>query len=178
LSSDRVRDTIDACRSWAEYTVLDTASSLENDEEISSDLFAPRRNAATVTALREADVVLAVGAADPVGLSRFLRAHVDLVELVEPDRIRVVMNKVRASAIGLNPAGQVAQTLSRFGGIEAAALVPFDQSGYDAAILTGRTLANVAPKSPARAAIAQFVREHLADTRKRQRSGRMSRSRR
>ncbi|CAN5281879.1 P-loop NTPase [soil metagenome] len=168
LSSDRVRDAIGECRSWVEYTVLDMASSIENDEEISSDLFAPRRNAATLAALREADVVVAVGAADPVGLSRFLRAHVDLTELVEPDRVLVVMNKVRSSAIGLDPAGQVAQTLTRFGGIDAAALVPLDQSGYDAAILSGRTLADVAPKSPARVAIRQFVRQHLADTRQRQ----------
>ncbi len=177
LSSDRVRGTIEECRSWVEYTVLDTASSTENDEEISSDLFAPRRNAATLTALREADVVVAVGAADPVGLSRFLRAHVDLGELVEPDRVRVLMNKVRASAIGLNPTGQVTQTLSRFGGIDAAALVPFDQSGYDAAILSGRALIDVAPKSPARVAIQQFVRQHLADTRRRQATGRALRGR-
>jgi MinD-like ATPase involved in chromosome partitioning or flagellar assembly len=178
LSSDRVRGTIDECRSWVEFTVLDTAASIENDEEISSDLFAPRRNAATVTALREADVVIAVGAADPVGLSRFLRAFVDLNEVVEPDRVSVVMNKVRASAIGLNPAGQVTQTLSRFGGIQPAALVPFDQAGHDAAILTGRTLADVAPKSAARVALQQFVRQNLADSRKRQASGRGSRGRR
>jgi Flp pilus assembly CpaE family ATPase len=156
-----VRGTIDECRTWVEYTILDTASSLETDEEISSDLYAPRRNAATIAALREADMIVAVGAADPVGLSRFLRSHVDLSELVEPERVCVVMNKVRSSAIGLNPAGQVLQTLSRFGGIEPAALVPFDQAGYDAAILGGRTLADVAPKSPARIAVRQFVRQNL-----------------
>lgn len=161
LSTERVVTTLRRCRDWVDYTVLDTGFSLENDEEISSDLFAPRRNAATISALREADEVIAVGSADPVGLSRFLRAHVDLVELLETDRVTVVMNKIRASAIGLNPQSQVAQTLQRFGGILDPVLVPHDQAGLDAAILSGKTLADVAPKSPARLAIAQLVESRL-----------------
>lgn len=161
LSAERVVATVRQCRSWVDYTVLDTGFSLENDEEISSDLFAPRRNAATISALREADQVIAVGSADPVGLSRFLRAHVDLVEVVEADRIVVAMNKIRASAIGLNPAGQVAQTLQRFGGISSAALLPHDQPALDAAILSGKTLLDVAARSPTRAAIGQLVSSRI-----------------
>lgn len=161
LSSARVAATVQLCRSWVDYTVVDTGFNLEHDEEISSDLFAPRRNAASITALREADRVVAVGSADPVGLSRFLRAHVDLVETVAAGRVIVAMNKVRASAIGLNPIGQVAQTLSRFGGIESAAMIPFDAAALDAAILTGRTLADAAPKSPVRAAIRDLVTSRL-----------------
>ncbi len=161
LSSDRVVGVIKECRNWVDFTVLDTGFSLENDEEISSDLFAPRRNAATVTALREADYVVAVGSADPVGLSRFLRAHVDLVETASTHRMTVVINKVRASAIGLGASGQVVQTLSRFGGIEAPILVPHDLAAFDAAILSGRILADVAPKSPARVAIQQFVTQRI-----------------
>jgi MinD-like ATPase involved in chromosome partitioning or flagellar assembly len=161
LSADRVAASIRACRTWADYTVLDTSSSLENDEEISSDLYAPRRNAATVTAVREADVIVAVGSADPVGLSRFLRAHVDLVETAETTDITVVMNRVRASAIGMNPNGQVTQTLSRFGGVTSPVLVPHDQTAVDGAVLSGRTLVDAAPRSPARAAIRGLVASRL-----------------
>ena len=161
LSAGRVSATIAECRTWVDYTVLDVGFSLENDEEISSDLFAPRRNAASITALRAADRVIAVGAADPVGLSRFLRAHVDLVETVAAGRVIVAMNKIRASAIGLNPLGQVAQTLSRFGGIDSAAMIPLDQPALDAAILTGKTLADVAPRSPVRVAIRDLVASRL-----------------
>ena len=162
LSADRVTGTIDACRRWVDFVILDTSASLENDEEISSDLFAPRRNAATIAALGAADQTIAVGAADPVGLSRFLRAHVDLLETIQTDAVAVVMNKVRSSAIGLNPSGQVIQTLARFGGIESPVLIPHDQAGFDAAILAGRTLAEVAPKSPARAALQLLVSQHIA----------------
>jgi len=165
LSGERVRATIEECRSWVDYVVLDTGFSLENDEEISSDLFSPRRNAATLTALREADHIVSVAAAEPIGLSRFLRSHGDLADIAVTDRITVVANKVRGSAIGLNPSGQVAQTLARFGGIESPVLVPWDQSGCDAAILSGRTLDEVAPRSPARLAMQQLVSDHLLPAR-------------
>ena len=161
LSGERVTAAITACRGWVDYTILDTGASLENDEEISSDLFAPRRNGATIAALRAADEVVAVGAADPVGLSRFLRAHVDLLETIDTDRVTVLMNKVRTSAIGPRTFAQVRQTLQRFGGISSPVLVPWDLPTFDAAILTGRTTVDVAPKSPARVAIAEFVRERL-----------------
>lgn len=161
LSGERVAATIRACRDWVDYTVLDTGASLEDDEEISSDLFAPRRNAATLSALRQADEVIAVGSADPVGLSRFLRAHVDLLETIDTDRITVVMNKIRASAIGAGASGQVRQTLQRFGGIDAPVLVPHDLAGFDAAVLSGKTLRDVAPKSPARLAISRLVSERF-----------------
>jgi MinD-like ATPase involved in chromosome partitioning or flagellar assembly len=161
LSDSRVTATIAQCRKWVDFTVLDTGFSLERDEEISSDVFSPRRNAASIAALREADRVVAVGAADPVGLSRFLRAHVDLLETVADGRVVVVMNKIRASVVGMNPAGQVAQTLYRFGGIESAAMIPYDRPGLDSAILSGKTLADVAPRSPVRSAIRELVTTRL-----------------
>ena len=161
LSGERVTRTIDALRHWVDYVVLDTGFSLESDEEISSDLFAPRRNAATLAGLRECDHVVACGLADPVGMSRFLRAWVDLAEVITTDRVSVVMNRVRSSAVGLDPRGQVVQALRRFGGIESAVLVPQDQQGADAAVLAGRTLRDAAPKSPARVRIRRFVRAEL-----------------
>jgi MinD-like ATPase involved in chromosome partitioning or flagellar assembly len=164
LSAERVTKTIDACRDWVEYVVVDTGFSLESDEEISSDLFAPRRNAATLAALRAADRIVAVGLADPVGISRFLRAHADLVELFPETPISVIMNRVRAAAVGMNPFGQVSSALARFAGIEAPVLVPHDGQGLDAAVLAGRTLRDVAPKSPARAALERFVDATLLPT--------------
>jgi Flp pilus assembly CpaE family ATPase len=161
LSAERVTRTIDALRNWVDYVVLDTGFSLESDEEISSDLFAPRRNAATLTGLGLADHVVACGLADPVGLARFLRAWVDLADVVTTDQVSVVMNRVRRGAVGLDPNGQVVSALRRFGGIESPILVPQDQASTDAAIVAGRTLRDVAPKSPARTSIRRFVRTEL-----------------
>ena len=162
LSADRVTRTLETLRHWVDYVVVDTGFNLESDEELSSDLFAPRRNAATLTCLRAADHVVACGLADPVGMARFLRAWVDLTDVLHEsatsgNRVSVVMNRVRTSAVGLNPRGQVVGALRRFGGIDAPILVPHDQAGADAAVLTGRTLRDAAPKSAAREGIRRFV---------------------
>lgn len=178
LSGDRVTATIAACREWVDFTIIDTGFSLENDEEISSDLFAPRRNAATISALRAADRVLAVGSGDPVGLSRFLRAHVDLLEVVEPERVLIVMNRIRVSAIGSSPSTQIQQTLRRFGGIVAPELIPYDQAALDAAILAGKTLRDAAPKSGPRLAVSKIVATHFLRQESRRGSGRVNRNRR
>lgn len=161
LGAEKVRKTIQACRDWREYTVIDIGSCLERDEEIASDLFAPRRNAAAVVALASADHVVAVGLADPVGMSRFLRGFAALPEYAPTARISVVMNRVRASAVGLDPNGQVRQTLRRFGGIEQATLLPHELNALDTAVLDGKTLRDAAPRSAVRAGIRRLVTAEL-----------------
>ena len=47
LSRERVTAAIQAIGARSEYVVIDTGFSLERDEELTSDQFAPRRNAAT-----------------------------------------------------------------------------------------------------------------------------------
>ena len=161
LSTERVTRTIDALRHWVDYVVLDTGFNLESDEELSSDLLAPRRNAATVTALRKADHVVACGLADPIGMARFLRSWVDLADVTTGSSVSVVINQVRSSALGLNPRGQVLRTLKLLGNIETAVLVPHDQVAVDTAVLTGHTLRDSNPKSPARVSIRRFVLDEL-----------------
>jgi MinD-like ATPase involved in chromosome partitioning or flagellar assembly len=161
LGTSRVQGVIEAARTWVDVLVLDVAASLEQDEELTSDVAAPRRNAASLAALRGADHVVAVGAGDPIGLARYLRSHAELLEAAPPQRVTTVVNKVRASAIGLNPQGQVTQTLARFGGITDPVLVPWDPGAFDAAVLGGKPLRDAAPRSPARRAIRTLVHERL-----------------
>ncbi|HEU0181921.1 MAG TPA: regulator [Agromyces mariniharenae] len=161
LAHDRVTAALQAIAGRSEFVVVDTGFSLERDEELTSDQFAPRRNAATFAALAAADRVAAVGLADPVGLSRLLRGHGDLVEVVEPDRIDVIVNRVRSAALGIDAHAQVRQTLRRFAGIGDATLLPHDGRATDAAILTARTLRDAAPRSPLRTALRGYALEHL-----------------
>ncbi|PSL38838.1 Flp pilus assembly CpaE family ATPase [Labedella gwakjiensis] len=161
LSADRVSRTLDLCRSWADHVVIDSGFSLEDDEELSSDLFAPRRNAATVASLRSADRIVAVGAADPVGVTRFIRAYSELREIVGDTRVDTVMNRVRSSTIGVGAGHQLVTTLRRFGGIEDAVLVPNDARTADAAVLEARPMGEVSPRSPAVAEIRRYVKAHI-----------------
>ncbi|MFF2370108.1 CpaE family protein [Agromyces sp. NPDC058110] len=157
LSRDRVTTALGVIRDWVDYVVVDTGFSLEHDEELTSDQFAPRRNAATFAVLGLADEVIAVGLADPVGLSRLLRGHVELLDLVGDARVRVVVNRVRTSALGIDAYGQVRQTMRRFAGLSDVVTLPHDGRAVDAAILTARTLRDAAPKSPLRTALRDFA---------------------
>jgi hypothetical protein len=162
LTPDRVTRALESCTLWADHVIVDVGFSLESDEEVSSDLFAPRRNGATLAALRAAQRIVAVGLADPVGLSRLLRVYPELNEIAPQIRPDLLINRVRSSVVGLNPKGQLTATLARFGGVAPAVLIPDDPSGCDAAILGACTLGEAAPKSPALAALRAFATGSLA----------------
>ncbi len=139
-------------RRLAALVVVDCGFSVEQDEVLSYDTRAPRRNAATLGALAAADEVVVVGSADPVGIQRLVRALSDLGELgITPQH--VVVNRVRASVAGPQAARAVAGALERYAGVRDAVLVPDDRPSLDAAVLEARTLREIAPGSPARRAI-------------------------
>ncbi|MCO7204195.1 hypothetical protein NH287_11940 [Microbacterium sp. CnD16-F] len=166
LSHTRVLAALEACRGWVDETVVDTAASLERDEEIVSDLVdGPRRNAATLAAVEAADVVLAVVAADPVGVSRFVRNWPELRAAAGTTPVRVVINKIRAGALGVDARGQVRRTLERYTGVTDVSFVPWDARGTDAALLAARPIAHVAPRSAVPTAVRRFVAESLAPRR-------------
>ncbi|BDV30085.1 AAA family ATPase [Microbacterium terricola] len=157
LSAVRVAAALETCRDWADFTVVDVAASLERDEEIVSDLDGPRRNAATIAALRAADLVIAVAGADPVGVSRFLRAHAELRATIGATPVAVVANRLRPGTLGIDARGQIRRTLDRFGGIGDVWFLPTDPRSADAALLQAQPIASVAPKSPFTAAMRRFV---------------------
>ena len=144
-------------RSLAAVTVVDCGFALEQDEELTFDTAAPRRNGATLVTLEQADVVLVVGAADPVGMQRLVRGLAELREAVPSARPRVVLNQVRRSTVGGEPHAQLTEALARYAGIIEVDFVPYDRDALDLAVLQGRALAEVATESPARHAIARIA---------------------
>ncbi|MCY7365284.1 MAG: chromosome partitioning protein, partial [Frankiaceae bacterium] len=145
---------LELCRSLAATTVVDCGFALEQDEELAYDTAAPRRNGATLTVLESADTVYAVGAADPVGLQRLVRGLAELREAVPGVQPVVVVNKLRSSAIPGDAEKEVRAALSRYAGAQDVLVVPADVDGLDRALAGGRTLAEAAPQSPARVALA------------------------
>ena len=67
--------------------------------------------------------------------------------------------RVRPSSVGPSPRRRVIDALARFAGVSDPVLVPDDREAYDAALLLGRTLAEVAPDSPARRALQALAAE-------------------
>jgi MinD-like ATPase involved in chromosome partitioning or flagellar assembly len=104
----------------------------------------------------QADHVVVVGTADPVGLHRLVRA-LDVLAGVTAVRSTVVVTRVRASAVGPDPQRRVRDALERFAGISDPVLVPEDREALDAALLEGRTLAEQRPGSAARGALRELA---------------------
>ncbi|SHG88014.1 AAA family ATPase [Geodermatophilus nigrescens] len=144
---------LDEARRVADLTVVDCAFNLEEDEELSFDTAAPRRNGATVTVLESADEVLCVSGADPVGLQRTIRALGQLRDLLPEVEPVVVVNQVRRGPVPGDARREIGEALERFAGRPVRAFLPVDRGATDAALASGRTLAEVAPGSPLRAGL-------------------------
>ncbi|CAN7288007.1 hypothetical protein LJR027_001293 [Terrabacter sp. LjRoot27] len=147
---------LELSRSLVQVVVVDCGFCLEDDEELSYDTVAPRRNEATLTSLAASDLVVAVGGADPVALQRFVRGLQELGTVPSGDPVPVV-NRVRSGAVGSRPESRIADSLLRFAGLASVRFVPDDAAGVDAALLAGRSVVEHAPDSPVRHAVADLA---------------------
>ena len=82
--------------------------------------------------------MLVVGTADPVGLSRLVRALVDLRERRPMTATRVIINRMRPT-IGWSER-DVTQMLADFARPVGLHFLPEDRATVDRALVTGRTL--------------------------------------
>jgi len=156
LRTAAVEDVLRLARRVADHVVVDTGFAVEDDEELSYDTAAPRRNAATLTALEVADHLVVVGAADPVGLQRLVRAVQDVAVLPSP-RPTVVVTKVRSSVAGRRPERAIGDVLRRFAGMDAVRFLPWSPDECDAALLAGRSLVELAPRADLTVAVGELA---------------------
>jgi MinD-like ATPase involved in chromosome partitioning or flagellar assembly len=136
--------------------VVDTGFSLEDDT--GSDLGGrPGRNALTLAALDQADEVVVVGSADPVGLTRLARGLVDLRDHTAGTPVRVVVNRMRSS-IGWSEK-EIAGMVEGFSRVAGLHFLPEDRPGLDQALVSGRPVADLGDSSlvHALAALADAV---------------------
>jgi MinD-like ATPase involved in chromosome partitioning or flagellar assembly len=136
------------------YVVLDTGFSLESDPGDPFGGTAPQRNDMTLAAVRGADEVLVVGAADPVGLARLARGLVELRDLVPGVRPRVVVNRTR-STLGWGDR-EIRGMVEGFVTPVDVHFVPDDRTAADRALMAGRSLVEDGG-SPLRSAVAEVA---------------------
>lgn len=187
LSGPRVREALRLCREWKAFTIVDVAASIEQDEEIVSDVDGPRRNASGLAVLEAADHIVAVSSADAIGIARFLRGYAEIKELVPATAMTVVVNRARGSASGFDARTQIATTLRRFAGIDHVLFLPDDRRSTDAALLHATTVSARHPRRPLAVALDRIARSFappaaeegvlLRRDRKRQRRGEDERTR-
>jgi len=160
LALSRVWET---ARSLATVTIIDMGADLgvgfgAHHRDLGSrsiDLVpdAPHRVAHSV--LAAADMVIAVGCADPVGVDRLGKALVVLAEAGVAAPL-VVVNRLRRSVLGAHPEDQIRTALAESSYAGDLAFIPDDPAAFDSALRDGRTLAESRPRSPARTAIQAF----------------------
>jgi Mrp family chromosome partitioning ATPase len=152
-----VTAVLEEARRLADLTVVDCSFSLEDDEELSFDTAAPRRNGATLAVLEQADLVLCVSGADPVALQRSIRALGELREVLPIVDPELVVNQVRRGPVPGDPRQEIADAIGRFTGRDVRFFLPADRRATDAALAGGRTLAEVASTSPLRVALRSLA---------------------
>lgn len=150
--------------------VVDTGFSIEEDP----GEFGGRatRNSMTLTAIGEADEVVVVGGADPVGLTRLARGLVELAESFPGVPLRVVVNRMRSS-IGWSER-DVARMVEGFARVSGLHFLPEDRPLADRALVSGRPLVELGDSSLAAgiAALADALLPASAGAVRRRRGGR------
>lgn len=155
LAATRIRAVLELAVSDVDIVLVDIGFNLDSDEELSSDVLAPRRNAAALTVLELADRVVAVSGSTPVALGRFLRGYHRLSELVEAPAIVPILNRAPE---GGPRRTDVLEVLERFGAMTPAVIIPDTPPLFGEAEQHGRSVAEVRPKHEASEAFGRLAR--------------------
>lgn len=130
-------------RCLAERVVVDLGFSLE--EEGDPFAAAPRRNGMTLDTLDQADELLVVGSADPVGLARLARALVEVADRWPALPAVVVVNRSRAS-LGWAER-DVRGMVEGFHRHARVCFLPEDRETADRALMAGRSIVELGDSS-------------------------------
>lgn len=148
---------VEHLRGDAEVLVADAGFCLEPGEGVAG----AGRNQATAALLELADVVVAVGRADPVGLTRLVRGLHDLADLGVTAPL-VVLNQVR-DGIGWS-VDELVATVQRLAGTAPVAALAHDAPTLDTAALRGATAREVQESSPFVTGVVGLAEQVLAVT--------------
>lgn len=147
-----------------DYLVLDLASSLESG--LRQPHVALERNQVTALALSLSEFVVAVCAADPVSIERFL-ANEPLVRQSTAGEPLILVNRLRKSVLGASAKNQITETLARLANLSVHGFVPDDPAACDQALLEALPIALARRSSGAKQAIAMFTQNHILGQRSR-----------
>ena len=152
VSSAALSVVWNALRARGGLIIIDCASALAEDEDLSYDTIAPQRNAATLSALRAADVILAVAGADPVSLTRLVRERDRLAEVATAP-IHTIVNR-RTDVVTEHRLHAV--LTERFPCASLQSL-PYDARTTHRAQWEGATWHEIAPRSPLSKAVEELA---------------------
>ncbi len=139
----RLTETSDA-------VVVDCGHGIEPDGSMAGG-----RHQSTISVLERADEIVVVGRAEPLGLTRLVRALHDLAGVAGGRSPRVLINMTRRT-LGWSDR-EIDATVARLTGVTPQSHLPFDQATWDAAALAGHTPRVAGPSSPFVSRLEAFV---------------------
>jgi MinD-like ATPase involved in chromosome partitioning or flagellar assembly len=144
---------LSTARTLDEYVVVDTGFGLPSTP---LDPFAtgPTRDEITLAVLEEADHLVVVGSADPVGLTRLVRSLRDVEEVCPSGPDLVVVNRMRTS-LGWSQR-EIGDLVAQVAPRSRLVFLPDDRIAVDRAMVSGRTLLE-SGDSPLRRAVAELA---------------------
>ena len=136
-------------RSTFDKTVIDVGPCIEDEGGVvqhgGGSLLSSRRNAAAITGLTAADVVVAVTRDDPLAISRLISQLPTVTQIGVNASVVVALIRSRDRRSG----SSALAALQDVGHNLPVVTIPFDAGGYRKAMAQGALLAEVAPRSPA-----------------------------
>ena len=147
LGARQLRDVLDVAVLEHDWVVVDCAAPIEEDELISFDMPAPARNAATLTALDSADLIIVVGRADPVGIKRLiasLEMRSERPSIATAPYLAVV-NQAPAGRAATRKRAEIAQALAKYSGEVEPLFVGYDPLAVEQSLNVGRAVTEGKP---------------------------------
>jgi MinD-like ATPase involved in chromosome partitioning or flagellar assembly len=135
------RNVLEVCLDAFRNVVCDVGFSLEREEPFPTGS-GPGRNRMTLETLSAADHVVAVCRGDANGIKTFLWSLEELQDIIDPDRIAVVANKVRPGA-----EREVGELLKRHTGRRPLAYIPDRPHDFRHALTEGDSVHALLPGS-------------------------------
>jgi cellulose biosynthesis protein BcsQ len=166
VTPDNIRDVVAACSGVWEAVVVETGS-----EKESHNLATTPDTVVASTLLGMADEAVALCQATPVGVARFSRVYGDATDLRARRPMTAVLNGVEASRRTLNDEATLREALRRFADVTHLHVIPRDVTAARQAEMTGVSLGDADPKSPAVKAINHLVGPWVQQVEARSRRG-------
>ena len=149
---------VDAARRGFDLTVADVGFCLEEDEELSFSGAPLRRNLAARVLLAQADLVVGVCRADPVGVRRYVDALPAVADISGGPLVTVV-NRSAAFVPGRQKM-ELSLALERHTGMPPLGFVP-DDPAVEQSLWEGRPVGRARPRTPAARALASVAESVL-----------------
>ncbi|MEY4992948.1 MAG: hypothetical protein RIS82_70 [Actinomycetota bacterium] len=156
IAVDRAEEILAVAAENSDFVIVDLSSSLEAN--LRHSITGLERNAVTWQVLQNAQQVITICSADPVGIARYLREVSALQALRPQGQLLCVVNRLRTSVLGSSAKQQIAETLGRLAQITVDCFIPDDPIATDSAMKSAVSINQAKRSSLARMAISVLTK--------------------